>query len=39
MTFGLAVILVLGLAFLVVCQIYSSDSDNQISPENYVAGS
>ncbi|MFA5001262.1 MAG: hypothetical protein WC531_03540 [Candidatus Paceibacterota bacterium] len=39
MVMGLVAVLALGLIFLVACQIYNPNSNNNVSPENYVAGS
>lgn len=39
MTMGLVAVLAFGLIFLVACQIYNPNSDNNVSAENYVAGS
>lgn len=36
MIIGLAVVLIMGIAFLAACQIYGNNNSN---PENYVAGS
>jgi hypothetical protein len=36
MIIGLVVVLVMGVAFLALCQFYGT---NNVNPENYVAGS